>query len=58
MTDAPRLTLIDFENWERKEHYAHFMNEVRCSYSVCVNNTSERTAAVPCHAVAADSDSQ
>lgn len=37
MTDAPRLTLIDFENWERKEHYAHFMNEVRCSYSVCVN---------------------
>lgn len=31
------FTLIDFGNWERKEHYAHFMNEARCSYSACVN---------------------
>lgn len=29
--------LIDFDNWERREHYLHFINEVRCSYSVCVN---------------------
>ena len=31
------LTLIDFDNWERREHYLHFINEVRCSYSVCIN---------------------
>lgn len=31
------FTLIDFENWERREHYLHFINEVRCSYSACVN---------------------
>lgn len=29
--------LIDLDNWERREHYLHFINEVRCSYSVCVN---------------------
>lgn len=29
--------LIDFDNWERREHYLHFINEVRCSYSVCGN---------------------
>lgn len=29
--------LIDFDKWERREHYLHFINEVRCSYSVCVN---------------------
>lgn len=29
--------LIDFDNWERREHYLHFIDEVRCSYSVCVN---------------------
>ena len=28
--------LIDLDNWERREHYLHFINEVRCSYSVCV----------------------
>lgn len=32
-----KLTLIDFDNWERREHYLHFIKEVRCSYSVCVN---------------------
>ena len=31
------FTLIDIENWERREHYLHFFNEVRCSYSVSVN---------------------
>ena len=31
------FTLIDLDNWERREHYLHFINEVRCSYSVCVN---------------------
>lgn len=31
------FTLIDLENWERREHYLHFLNEVRCSYSVSVN---------------------
>ena len=29
--------LIDIENWERKEFYEHFINEVVCSYSVTVN---------------------
>ena len=29
--------LIDLDNWERREHYLYFINEVRCSYSVCVN---------------------
>jgi chloramphenicol O-acetyltransferase type A len=29
--------LIDMENWDRKEFYAHFINEVVCSYSITVN---------------------
>ena len=29
--------LIDIENWERKEFYLHFINEVVCTYSVTVN---------------------
>lgn len=29
--------LIDVENWDRKEFYRHFINEVVCSYSVVVN---------------------
>ena len=29
--------LIDVDNWERKEFYEHFINEVVCSYSVVVN---------------------
>ncbi|RKI69121.1 hypothetical protein D7V91_06670 [bacterium 1xD42-67] len=28
---------MDLENWERREHYLHFLNEVRCSYSVSVD---------------------
>ena len=29
--------LIDIENWNRKEFYEHFINEVVCSYSITVN---------------------
>lgn len=29
--------LIDIENWDRKEYYEHFINEVVCSYSITVN---------------------
>ena len=29
--------LIDLENWERREHYQHFIREVVCSYSMTVN---------------------
>ncbi len=35
------FTLIDLDNWERREHYLHFINEVRCSYSVSVNANQE-----------------
>lgn len=31
------FNLIDLEKWERKEYYLHFINEVRCTYSVTVN---------------------
>ena len=31
------FTLIDMESWKRKEHYLHFINEVRCTYSTSVN---------------------
>ena len=31
------FTLIDPEHWSRKEYYLHFINDVRCTYSVCVN---------------------
>ena len=29
--------LIDIENWDRKEFYEHFINEVVCTYSAVVN---------------------
>ena len=29
--------LIDLENWERREYYEHFINEVVCSFSATVN---------------------
>ena len=29
--------IIDFHNWERKEFYEHFTNEVICTYSTTVN---------------------
>ena len=29
--------LIDIENWERREFYEHFINEVICTYSAVVN---------------------
>ena len=31
------FSLIDLENWGRREYYLHFINEVRCTYSTCVN---------------------
>lgn len=31
------FTLIDLNTWARKEFYLHFMDEVRCTYSVTVN---------------------
>ena len=32
-----KFELIDIENWERREFYEHFINEVVCSYSVTVD---------------------
>ena len=29
--------LIDLENWDRREFYEHFINEVVCTYSITVN---------------------
>ena len=29
--------LIDMENWDRREFYEHFINQVVCSYSLTVN---------------------
>ena len=29
--------LINIENWERREFYEHFINEVVCTYSAVVN---------------------
>ena len=29
--------LIDLENWERKEFYEHFINEVICTYSATIH---------------------
>ncbi len=31
------FNLIDTNNWERKEHYNHFMKEVVCTYSLTAN---------------------
>jgi chloramphenicol O-acetyltransferase type A len=31
------LNLIDMENWERKEFYDHYMNNVVCTYSLTAN---------------------
>lgn len=31
------FNLIDIENWERREFYEHFINEVICTYSITVN---------------------
>lgn len=27
---------IDFDNWNRKEHFTHYFDHVPCSYSMCV----------------------
>jgi chloramphenicol O-acetyltransferase type A len=28
---------IDIENWSRKEWFEHYLNEVRCTYSITIN---------------------
>lgn len=32
-----KFNIVDTKNWNRKEHFKHYMNQVRCSYSVVVN---------------------
>ena len=29
--------ILNFENYERKEHFLHYLNNVSCSYSISVN---------------------
>ena len=36
------FTPIDLDNWERREFYLHFINEVRCTYSTSVNLETKR----------------
>lgn len=31
------FNLIDIENWNRKEHYLHYMESLRCTYSLTTN---------------------
>lgn len=31
------FNLIDIENWKRKEHYLHYMQSLRCMYSLTTN---------------------
>lgn len=28
---------IDIEKWSRKEYYLHYINELRCTYSITLN---------------------
>lgn len=32
-----KFNQIDIEKWNRKEYYIHYMNELRCTYSLTVN---------------------
>ncbi|MEZ7196372.1 type A chloramphenicol O-acetyltransferase [Pseudodesulfovibrio karagichevae] len=32
-----KFNVIDLATWNRKEHFEHYLNNVRCSYSVVVN---------------------
>lgn len=32
-----QFNLINIEKWNRKEYYIHYMNELRCTYSLTVN---------------------
>ena len=32
-----KFNQIDIEKWSRKEYYIHYMNELRCTYSLTVN---------------------
>lgn len=38
------LHLIDTETWPRREHYRHYMEDVRCGYSLTVNLDISRLA--------------
>ena len=29
--------IIDLDSWKRKDYYEHYMNAVRCNYSVTLN---------------------
>lgn len=30
--------ILNFENYERKEHFLHYLNNVSCSYSISVDH--------------------
>ena len=48
---------MDLSNWNRREHYLHYMKEVVCSYSLTTEagyHTSERQEAVSRAALAVD----
>lgn len=32
-----KFNIIDIENWTRKEYFEHYMNSVRCTYSMTTN---------------------
>lgn len=32
-----KFSLIDVENWDRKDYYNHFLNDARCNYSQTIN---------------------
>lgn len=37
MSTQPEFTLIDLANWERQSYFDHYLNVVKCSYSICAN---------------------
>lgn len=32
-----KFNLIDIENWSRKTYFEHYLNNVRCTYSMTTN---------------------
>lgn len=34
---TPEFSVVDIDSWERKEHFLHYYNDVRCTYSITVN---------------------
>lgn len=34
MNNTPIFQKIDLKNWERKEYFDHYLNKVKCSYSI------------------------